>query len=53
VLLVEAYAAFNLLGAVGLLRHLLAGAWYPFRVWFIFGLLVVFAVIWLVLAIKK
>ena len=52
-LLVEAYAVFNLLGAVGFLRHLLGGAWYPFQVWFVFGLLAFFAVVWLVLAIKK
>jgi hypothetical protein len=52
-LLVESYAAFNLLGAVGIGRHLLGGAWYPFMVWFIFGLLGFFAVVWMVVAIKK
>lgn len=53
ILLVEGYAAFNLLGAIGIGRHLFGGAWYPFMVWFLFGLLVIFAVIWLVFAIKK
>jgi hypothetical protein len=53
ILLVEGYVAFNILGAVGLARHLFGSAWYPFMVWFVFGLLVIFAVVWLVMAIKK
>ncbi len=51
ILLVEAYATFNLLGAVGLGRHLFSGSYYPFYVWFVFGLLVVFGVIWVLLAV--
>ncbi len=37
---------YTVLGAVGLLRHLLV-AWYPWYVWTLFTTLVVFAIVWL------
>jgi hypothetical protein len=37
---------YTVLGAVGLLRHLLI-AWYPWFVWAIFYILAIFAILWL------
>jgi hypothetical protein len=42
---------FCTLGAIGIFRHLIAAIYYPFRVWFIFILLTIFAIAWGVLII--
>jgi hypothetical protein len=44
---VEVHLAFTALAGVGVLRHLVAGR-FPAIVWITFGLLAVFAVVWLV-----
>jgi len=51
-LLLEVEAAFAILGAIGLLRHLLI-ANYPWMVWTLFAGLVAFAVAWVVAWLKK
>jgi hypothetical protein len=43
----QAQAIFCALGAVGVLRHLLTGAYYPPLVWAFFLLLALFAVLWI------
>jgi O-antigen/teichoic acid export membrane protein len=50
--LIEVEAAFTILGAVGLLRHLLI-AHYPWMVWLLFAGLAAFAVAWVVAWVKK
>jgi hypothetical protein len=50
-LLVSGNLVFTALGAVGLLRHLV-GYYFPFIVWFIFGLLAIWAIVWAVIAFK-
>jgi hypothetical protein len=42
----EANLVFTVFGAVGLFRHLVVADYYPFMVWFVFGLLVAWAVAW-------
>ena len=44
--LVEMEAIFTVLGAAGLLRHLLEGSW-PWYVWTLFIIIAIFAVLWL------
>lgn len=46
-ILVEAEAAFTILGAVGVLRHLVTSTW-PVTVWVLFGVLAAFALAWVV-----
>jgi hypothetical protein len=43
---------YTILGAVGLLRHLLI-AWYPWYVWTLFAILAVFAITWLFFLWKR
>jgi hypothetical protein len=50
--LVEMELVFTVLGCLGLLRHLLI-AWYPYYVWLVFGVLLVFVIAWLYALIKK
>jgi hypothetical protein len=45
--LVEVFFAFTALSSVGLLRHLLA-ANYPFMVWFLCSVMVIFGLLWAV-----
>ena len=45
-MLVSGYLVFTALGAIGILRHLVASSYYPFMVWFVFILLAVWAVVW-------
>ena len=52
VVLIEVEAAFTILGAIGLLRHLLI-ANYPWMVWLLFAGLAAFAVAWVVAWLKK
>ncbi|MEW5872839.1 MAG: hypothetical protein AB1894_26505 [Chloroflexota bacterium] len=47
VVLAEIFMAFSLLSSAGLLRHLL-NAGYPFMVWFLCAVLVIFGVLWVV-----
>ncbi len=51
--LVEMEAVFTILGAAGVLRHLLTGAYYPWPVWFLFVLLAIFAVAWVYFRFAK
>ncbi|MBN1668021.1 MAG: hypothetical protein JW862_13080 [Anaerolineales bacterium] len=44
--LIQMELVFTLLGAIGLLRHLLV-AWYPWYVWTLFYILAAFAIAWL------
>ena len=57
VVLVEMEAVFNVLGCVGLLRHLLPGflaeRWLPAPGWTAFAILAVFAIAWIVSLVKK
>ena len=46
--LVEIFFAFTILGAIGLLRHLLAAYYYPLMVWVLFWVLLLFGVLWTV-----
>jgi hypothetical protein len=50
--LIEVEAAFTILGAIGLLRHLLIAS-YPWMVWTLFAGLAAFAVVWVVAWLKK
>ena len=50
--LLEVEAAFAALACAGLLRHLLFARW-PLMVWLLFGVLLVFAVSWAVLLVRK
>jgi len=50
--LLELEAAFTILGAIGLLRHLLI-ANYPWMVWTLFAVLAAFAVAWVVARLKR
>lgn len=51
--LVEVEAVFTILGAAGVLRHLLTGANYPWPVWLLFVVLAAFAVAWGYFALAK
>ena len=50
--LVEMQLGFAVLGAVGLLRHLLTGQW-PTMLWIPFAVLLLFAVAWLAALVAK
>lgn len=50
-MLVSGNLVFTALGAIGFLRHLV-GYYFPFMVWFVFGLLTVWAIVWAVIAFK-
>jgi len=52
-LVIETNLIFCALGSLGFLRHLTAADYYPFMVWFVFGLLVVFTLAWLIALLKK
>jgi hypothetical protein len=45
--LIQMQAIFCGLGALGILRHLINGAYYAPVIWIIFGILAVFAMIWI------
>lgn len=49
---VEMHLGFTALGALGVLRHLVA-ARYPAVVWILFAVLVLFAIAWLVALLRK
>ena len=51
-ILVEVEAAFTVLAAVGLLRHLLIASW-PWYVWMIFAIFTIFAASWVYHLVKK
>ena len=51
-ILVEVEAAFTVLAAVGLLRHLLVASW-PWYVWMIFAIFALFAASWVYQLVKK
>jgi hypothetical protein len=51
-IVVELEAVFTILAAVGMLRHLIGFSW-PFGVWLIFALFVIFAIAWIVALRKK
>jgi hypothetical protein len=50
-MLVSGNLVFTALGAAGLLRHLL-GYYFPFMVWFVFGLLALWTIVWAVIAFR-
>ena len=50
--LIEAEAVFTVLGALGVLRHLLF-AGYPWYVWLLFAVLALFAIAWLYFQFRK
>lgn len=50
--LVQMEAIFTTLGCVGLLRHLLYGGW-PIVPWLVFGILLTFAIAWVVFLIPR
>ncbi len=51
-ILLQAEAVFTVLGSLGLLRHLLSGSW-PWYVWLIFIVMVLFAIAWIYHLIRK
>ena len=51
-ILVEVEAAFTVLAAVGLLRHLLVASW-PWYVWMIFAIFTIFAASWVYHLVMK
>jgi hypothetical protein len=51
-LLLEIEATFTVLGALGVLRHLLF-AYYPWPVWLLFVILAVFAIAWVYFLLRK
>lgn len=50
--LIEMEAVYTVLGAIGLLRHLLF-AGYPLYVWLLFAILTLFAIAWLYFQFRK
>jgi hypothetical protein len=50
--ILEAEAAFTVLGCIALLRHLLSGP-YPAMVWMVFAILAIFAVTWIVFLLRQ
>jgi Co/Zn/Cd efflux system component len=51
-ILLEMEAAYTVLGAIGVLRHLLV-ANYPWPVWLLFAVLAIFALVWLYFLFRK
>ena len=51
-LLVEVQLAFSALGGIGVLRHLVTGAW-PAMVWIVFGVLALFTIAWVVTLLDR
>ncbi len=49
--LVQIEAAFTVLGAVAVLRHLLIASW-PWMVWLLFAVLAAWAVVWIVCLVR-
>ena len=50
--ILEAEAAFTVLGCIALLRHLLSAP-YPAMVWMVFAILAIFAVTWIVFLLRQ
>jgi hypothetical protein len=50
---VEVQLAFAALASVGLLRHLLSSGGWPAMIWILFGVFVLFAVVWLVVLLSR
>jgi hypothetical protein len=50
--LAEVNAVFSTLGALGFLRHLLTGSYYPPIVWILFAGLALFAVAWIFVLVR-
>jgi len=51
--LVQIEALFCVLATLGILRHLLAGASYPLVVWVAAAILGLFAIAWIILAVRE
>lgn len=50
---IETNLVFCALGAAGFLRHLLTGSYYPLIIWIIFGLLAIWAILWVLLLLRR
>lgn len=47
--LIQIHLVFNTLACVGILRHFISGRGWPFVVWFMFAVFLIFAVCWYIL----